>query len=165
MRPSCGLTNIAPAHEKKSSLDYRRSDARIVENGFATSSGVSISAKVVLGANPNSPFVGDENDKNVRRSYWLDMDDRTKHEPGLNAMEHRNRSPGNAYAPGLLSCHAGLRGAGSGPAQHYGQKIGMPTQHRHMTFRSFRCAAHEWHGKSFRDQDCPNVATYVHNHR
>ena len=31
-----------------SSLDYRRSDARIVENGFATSSGVSKSAKVVL---------------------------------------------------------------------------------------------------------------------
>src|SRR4030095_4898977 len=31
-----------------SSLDYRRSDARIVENGFAASSGVSKSAKVVL---------------------------------------------------------------------------------------------------------------------
>src|SRR5262249_57774011 len=31
-----------------SSLDYRRSDARIVENGFATT-GVSKSAKVVLG--------------------------------------------------------------------------------------------------------------------
>jgi hypothetical protein len=30
-------------------LDYRRSDARIVENGFAASSGVSKSAKVVLG--------------------------------------------------------------------------------------------------------------------
>src|SRR5262249_61574530 len=32
-----------------SSLDYRRSDARIVENGFATSGGLSESAKVVLG--------------------------------------------------------------------------------------------------------------------
>jgi hypothetical protein len=31
-----------------SSLDYRRSSARIAENGFATSSGVSKSAKVVL---------------------------------------------------------------------------------------------------------------------
>src|SRR6187397_2813849 len=31
-----------------SSLNYRRSDARIAENGFATSSGVSESAKVVL---------------------------------------------------------------------------------------------------------------------
>src|SRR5215510_13180620 len=31
-----------------SSLDYRHSDARIVENGFAASSGVSNSAKVVL---------------------------------------------------------------------------------------------------------------------
>src|SRR5262249_51262715 len=31
-----------------SSLDYRRSDARIVENGFATTGGVSKSAKVVL---------------------------------------------------------------------------------------------------------------------
>src|SRR6266481_8301138 len=31
-----------------SSLDYRRSDARIVKNGFAASSGVSKSAKVVL---------------------------------------------------------------------------------------------------------------------
>src|SRR5262249_20409655 len=33
----------------KFSLDYRRNDARIVENGFAASSGVSKSAKVVLG--------------------------------------------------------------------------------------------------------------------
>src|SRR5262249_57969512 len=32
------------------SLDYGRSDARIVENGFAASSGVSKSAKVVLGS-------------------------------------------------------------------------------------------------------------------
>jgi hypothetical protein len=32
----------------KFSLDYRHSDARIVENGFAASSGVSKSAKVVL---------------------------------------------------------------------------------------------------------------------
>ena len=32
-----------------SSLDYRRSDARIVEHGFATSGGLSKSAKVVLG--------------------------------------------------------------------------------------------------------------------
>src|SRR5262245_46280852 len=31
------------------SIDYRRSDARIVENGFAASSGVNKSAKVVLG--------------------------------------------------------------------------------------------------------------------
>ena len=31
-----------------SSLNYRRSDARIAENGFATSRGVSKSAKVVL---------------------------------------------------------------------------------------------------------------------
>src|SRR5467141_5464579 len=31
-----------------SSLDHRRSDARIVKNGFAASSGVSKSAKVVL---------------------------------------------------------------------------------------------------------------------
>src|SRR6184192_4114200 len=31
-----------------SSLDYRRSDARIVEDGFAAISGVSKSAKVVL---------------------------------------------------------------------------------------------------------------------
>src|SRR5437667_11932890 len=33
-----------------SSLDYRRSDARIVEDGFAAISGVSKSAKVVLGS-------------------------------------------------------------------------------------------------------------------
>src|SRR5260370_15986806 len=33
-----------------SSLDYRRSDARIVKNGFAASSGVSKSAKVALGS-------------------------------------------------------------------------------------------------------------------
>src|SRR6266513_1656884 len=33
----------------KSSLDHRRSVARIAENGFTTNSGVSKSAKVVLG--------------------------------------------------------------------------------------------------------------------
>ncbi|MEJ2376721.1 MAG: hypothetical protein P8Y71_15330, partial [Pseudolabrys sp.] len=32
------------------SLDYRRSDARTVENGFATNGGLSKSAKVVLGS-------------------------------------------------------------------------------------------------------------------
>src|SRR5712672_2574207 len=34
----------------KSSLDHRRSVARIAENGFAANTGVSESAKVVLGA-------------------------------------------------------------------------------------------------------------------
>jgi hypothetical protein len=41
-----------------SSLDYRRSDARIVENGFAASSGVSKSAKVVLGRVLINPGIG-----------------------------------------------------------------------------------------------------------
>jgi hypothetical protein len=30
-----------------------------------------------LTANPDSPFVRDGTDKLVRRSYWMDMDDRT----------------------------------------------------------------------------------------
>ena len=30
-----------------------------------------------LGANPNDPFARDENDKLVRRNYWLDMSDRS----------------------------------------------------------------------------------------
>ena len=30
-----------------------------------------------LGANPNDPFARDENDKLVRRSFWLDMSDRS----------------------------------------------------------------------------------------
>ena len=30
-----------------------------------------------LSTNIDSPFVGDANDKLIRRSYWLDMDDRT----------------------------------------------------------------------------------------
>jgi hypothetical protein len=30
-----------------------------------------------LTVSPDSPFVRDGNDKLVRRSYWLDMDDRT----------------------------------------------------------------------------------------
>ena len=38
-----------------SSLDYRRSDARIVEDGFAAISGVSKSAKVVLARLDKSP--------------------------------------------------------------------------------------------------------------
>src|SRR2546427_1665728 len=45
------LTQLCPpcaTPSSNSSLDYRRSDARIVKNGFAASSGVSKSAKVVL---------------------------------------------------------------------------------------------------------------------
>src|SRR2546425_11876573 len=45
------LTHLSPPYatpSSNSSLDYRRSDARIVENGFATSGGLSKSAKVVL---------------------------------------------------------------------------------------------------------------------
>ena len=30
-----------------------------------------------LGTNPNDPFARDENDKLVRRSFWLDMTDRS----------------------------------------------------------------------------------------
>src|ERR1700758_59246 len=46
------LSQLCPPYatpSSNSSLDYRRSDARIVENGFATSGGLSKSAKVVLG--------------------------------------------------------------------------------------------------------------------
>src|SRR5262249_49174673 len=45
------LSQLCPPYatpSSNSSFDYRRSDARIVENGFATSGGVSKSAKVVL---------------------------------------------------------------------------------------------------------------------
>jgi DDE family transposase len=45
------LSQLCPPYAtpfSHSSLDYRRSGARIVENGFATSGGVSKSAKVVL---------------------------------------------------------------------------------------------------------------------
>jgi hypothetical protein len=47
------LNQLCPPYatpSSNSSLDYRRSDARTVENGFATSGGVSKSAKVVLDA-------------------------------------------------------------------------------------------------------------------
>src|SRR5262249_50124216 len=47
------LSQLCPPYatpSSNSSFDYRRSDARIVENGFATSGGVSKSAKVVLAA-------------------------------------------------------------------------------------------------------------------
>jgi hypothetical protein len=46
-RPS-RLCQPCATPSSSSSLDYRRSSARIAENGFATSSGVSKSAKVVL---------------------------------------------------------------------------------------------------------------------
>src|SRR5262249_11184193 len=45
------LNQLCPPYatpSSNSSLDYRRSDARIVENGFATTGGVGKSAKVVL---------------------------------------------------------------------------------------------------------------------
>jgi hypothetical protein len=45
-----GLARLEVAQpQRNSSLDYRRSDARIAEKGFAAGSGVSKSAKVVLG--------------------------------------------------------------------------------------------------------------------
>src|ERR1043166_7843468 len=50
--PGRRLSQLCPpcaTPSSNSSLDYRRSDARIVKNGFAASSGVSKSAKVVLG--------------------------------------------------------------------------------------------------------------------
>src|SRR3989442_258852 len=46
-RPS-RLCQPCATPSSNSSLDYRRGDARIAENGFATSSGVNKSAKVVL---------------------------------------------------------------------------------------------------------------------
>src|SRR5687767_5767007 len=46
-RPS-RLCQPCATPSSNSSLDHRRSDARIAENGFATSSGVTKSAKVVL---------------------------------------------------------------------------------------------------------------------
>src|SRR5204863_7721227 len=49
------LSQLCPPYATPSSnasLDHRRSDARIVENGFATSGGVSKSAKVVLAPGP-----------------------------------------------------------------------------------------------------------------
>jgi SRSO17 transposase len=53
-RPS-RLCQPCATPSSNSSLDYRRSDARIAENGFAPSSGVSKSAKVVLGRRLISP--------------------------------------------------------------------------------------------------------------
>src|SRR5262249_40005545 len=47
------LNQLCPPYatpSSNSSLDYRRSDARIVENGFAKTGGVGKSAKVVLAA-------------------------------------------------------------------------------------------------------------------
>src|SRR5262245_28149906 len=47
------LSQLCPPYvtpSSSSSLEHHRSDARIVENGFAASSGVSNSAKVVLAA-------------------------------------------------------------------------------------------------------------------
>jgi hypothetical protein len=46
-RPS-RLCQLCATPSSNSSLDYRRDDARIAENGFATSSGVNKSAKIVL---------------------------------------------------------------------------------------------------------------------
>src|SRR5262249_31713675 len=46
------LSQLCPPYavpSSNSSLDYPRRDARIVENGFATSGGLNKSAKVVLG--------------------------------------------------------------------------------------------------------------------
>ena len=63
------LSQLCPPYatpSSNSSLNYRRSDARIVENGFATSGGLSKSAKVVLGPiliNPTRRPLRSENDR------------------------------------------------------------------------------------------------------
>ena len=52
------LSRLCPPYatpSSNSSLHYRRSDARIVENGFATSGGLSKSAKVVLASSLLTP--------------------------------------------------------------------------------------------------------------
>src|SRR6516165_11972388 len=46
---STDLAGRAPRHPRTHRLGYHRNDARTAENGFATSSGVSESAKVMLG--------------------------------------------------------------------------------------------------------------------
>src|SRR5262249_14985646 len=61
------LSQLCPPYatpSSNSSLDYRRSDARIVENGFATSGGLSKSAKVVLVRGSAGRSVS-------ARLYWL----------------------------------------------------------------------------------------------
>jgi hypothetical protein len=52
------MPRIAPSVASKSArfFDYRRNDARIAENGFATNGGMSKSAKVVLGPVLNYPI-------------------------------------------------------------------------------------------------------------
>src|SRR5262245_13049096 len=63
------LSQLCPPYvtpSSSSSLEYHRSDARIVENGFAAGSGMSNSAKVGLGrvliiAQPCCPFSANPN--------------------------------------------------------------------------------------------------------
>src|SRR5262249_32260273 len=52
--------------EREGGDAHRRSDARIVENGFATSGGLSKSAKVVLGRALIKIAIGDSDLINVR---------------------------------------------------------------------------------------------------
>src|SRR5262245_66121158 len=57
--PDPRLSQLCPPYvtpSSSSSLEYHRSDARIVENGFAAGSGMSNSAKVGLILEPVCPF-------------------------------------------------------------------------------------------------------------
>ena len=62
------LNQLCPPYttpSSNSSLDYRRSDARIVENGFATTGAVSKSAKVVLEVTASGLGVAKRHDRGV----------------------------------------------------------------------------------------------------
>src|SRR5262249_29441878 len=64
------LSQLCPPYatpSSNSSFDYRRSDARIVENGFATSGGVSKSAKVVLERDDFS------SNRHLALAFWWSM--------------------------------------------------------------------------------------------
>ena len=71
-----------------------------------------------LTSNPDSPFIRDGNNKLVRRSYWMDMDDRTLvmvMTKGIGAHLKQGVDFPNLrrYREGLFAHGLALRGAGA----------------------------------------------------
>ena len=118
------LSQLCPPYDTPSSncsLHYRHSDARIVENGFATSGGVSKSAKVVLApthlGSSGAPGHSHIEDQFTRRPPMTESAPFTQLQdlstalaslvastaPSVTAVQsHRSRSSGFVWRPGLI---------------------------------------------------------------
>ena len=100
------LNQLCPPYatpSSNSSLDYPRSDARIVEHGFATSGGLNRSAKVVLGRVDKFDPVTRGCENRQHRGRFASLAMRASVASGLAWSAARARSRGHALNSALAA--------------------------------------------------------------